>query len=64
MGHFQASRVRTAWFLLNLVLLPLIIRELFLLLHIGFPEFGNNVVAGDRADWSTGRGVASGRLLF
>ena len=64
MGHFQASSVRTAWFLLNLVLLPLIVRELFLLLQIGFPKFGDNVVAGDRADRSTRPGVASGRLLL
>ena len=63
MGHFQASSVRTAWFVLNLGLLPLIVMELFpLLLHI-VPGIRSNVVAADRADWRTGRGVASGRLL-
>jgi hypothetical protein len=40
MSHFQASSVRIAWFALNLVLLPLIVRELFLLVEPGLLKFG------------------------
>ena len=35
MGHFPASSVRTAWFVLNLCLLPLLVWELLLLLELG-----------------------------
>ena len=35
MGHFLASSARTAWFVLNLCLLPLLVWELLLLLELG-----------------------------
>ena len=39
-SHFQASSVQTAWLVLNLALLPLIVRELFLLVEPGLLKFG------------------------